>query len=316
MNVPVALIIFNRADTTARVLAEIAKARPAKLLVVADGPRADHPTDAEKCLAARATIDRVDWDCEVLTNYSEVNLGCGARPSSGLNWVFENVAEAIILEDDCLPHPTFFPFCAELLERYRDDERVMMVSGDNFQFGRKRTRYSYYFSRYTHTWGWATWRRAWRYFDREIKLWPALRETPWLLDTLGDERAAEYWGDLFDRMDQMPSVWDYQWAFACWSQSGLTILPNTNLISNIGWGEDATHTKLADNPSANIPTSEMLFPLAHPPYVVRDREADQFTFERLFSMTREMDLSQRVRQKLSGLMPAPMRKSISNLRTR
>lgn len=315
MNVPVALIIFNRADTTARVLAEIAKARPAKLLVVADGPRPDHPEDAEKCLATRAVIERVDWDCEVLTNYSEVNLGCGARPSSGLNWVFENVAEAIILEDDCLPHPTFFPFCAELLERYRDDERVMMISGDNFQFGRKRTHYSYYFSRYTHTWGWATWRRAWRYFDREIKLWPALRETPWLVDTLGDERAAEYWGDLFDRMQQMPSVWDYQWAFACWSQSGLTILPNTNLISNIGWGEEATHTKLADNPSANIPTSEMLFPLAHPPYVVRDREADQFTFERLFS-AREMDLSQRVRQKLSGLMPAPVRKSIANLRTR
>jgi hypothetical protein len=315
MNVPVALIIFNRADTTARVLAEIAKARPSKLLVIADGPRADHPDDAEKCLAARAAIDRVNWDCEVLTNYSEVNLGCGARPSSGLDWVFENVAEAIILEDDCLPHPTFFPFCAELLERHRDDERVMMISGDNFQFGRKRTQYSYYFSRYTHTWGWATWRRAWRYFDREIKLWPALRETPWLLDALGDERAADYWGQLFDRMEQMPSVWDYQWAFACWSQSGLTILPNTNLISNIGWGEDATHTKLADNPSANIPTSEMLFPLEHPPYVVRDREADQFTFERLFSI-REMDLSQRVRQKLSGLMPAPMRKSISNLRIR
>nr|MBA3765731.1 glycosyltransferase family 2 protein [Acidobacteriota bacterium] len=176
MNVPVALIIFNRADTTARVLAEIAKARPSKLLVIADGPRADHPDDAEKCLAARAAIDRVNWDCEVLTNYSEVNLGCGARPSSGLDWVFENVAEAIILEDDCLPHPTFFPFCAELLERHRDDERVMMISGDNFQFGRKRTQYSYYFSRYTHTWGWATWRRAWRYFDREIKLWPALRE--------------------------------------------------------------------------------------------------------------------------------------------
>lgn len=156
LKTPVAFLIFNRPDTTRRVFAEIAKARPPKLLVVADGPRADHPDDVEKCAAVRAIIDGIDWDCKVLTNYSDINLGCKRRVSSGLDWVFDTVEEAIILEDDCLPHPAFFRFCEEMLNKYRDDKRIAMISGDNFQFGRKRTEYSYYFSRYPHIWGWAS----------------------------------------------------------------------------------------------------------------------------------------------------------------
>src|SRR5512139_3287315 len=171
LKTPVAFIIFNRPDTAERVFAEIAKARPPKLLVVADGPRANRSGEAEKCAATRAIIDRVDWDCEVLTNFSDTNLGCKNRVSSGIDWVFEQVPEAIILEDDCLPHPTFFRFCEELLERYRDDERIGMISGDNFQLGQKRTDASYYFSRYNHIWGWASWRRAWRHYDREASAW-------------------------------------------------------------------------------------------------------------------------------------------------
>ena len=135
LKTPVAFIIFNRPDTTERVFAEIVKAKPPKLLVVGDGPRANREGDAAKVAAARAITKRVDWPCEVLTNFSEVNLGCKVRVSSGLDWVFEQVPEAIILEDDCLPHQTFFRFCEELLERYRDDQRIGMISGDNFQFG-------------------------------------------------------------------------------------------------------------------------------------------------------------------------------------
>jgi len=186
------------------------------LLVIADGPRADQPGEADNCLAARKVVEKVDWDCEVLTNYSEVNLGCGLRPASGIDWVFQNVEEAIILEDDCLPHPTFFQFCDELIDRYRDDERVMMISGDNFQEGKKRTSHSYYFSRYAHTWGWATWQRAWRFYDFDLKLWPELRETNWLLDTLGHEEPAAYWRATFDSLSNTSDVWDYQWTFACW----------------------------------------------------------------------------------------------------
>jgi hypothetical protein len=160
VNTPIAFFIFNRPDTTARVFEAIRQAQPSKLLVVADGPRSTRPGEAEKCAATRAIIDQVDWECEVLTNYSDVNLGCRHRVSSGLDWVFEQVEEAIILEDDCLPHPTFFRFCEELLEWYRHDHRIVAISGDNFQNGHQSGEFSYYFSRYVHIWGWATWRRG------------------------------------------------------------------------------------------------------------------------------------------------------------
>jgi hypothetical protein len=146
--------------------------------VIADGPGSGE--DLVKCEAARKIINQVSWDCEVLTNYSDVNLGCKKRISSGLDWVFKQCDEAIILEDDTLPHSTFFRFCSELLERYRDDQRVMMICGQNLQFGRKVNPYSYYFSRCPHIWGWATWRRAWNHFDLKMKSWPALRNTSWL----------------------------------------------------------------------------------------------------------------------------------------
>src|SRR6185369_14461868 len=167
LTTPVAFIIFNRPDTTEKVFAEIARARPPKLLVIADGPRAGRAGEADRCAATRAIIDRVDWDCKVLTNYSDVNLGCKNRVASGIDWVFEQVPEAIILEDDCLPDPTFFRFCEELLIRYREDERISQICGANFQFGRKRSNDSYYFSRYNHIWGWASWRRAWQHYDRK-----------------------------------------------------------------------------------------------------------------------------------------------------
>jgi hypothetical protein len=177
---PVAFIIFNRPQTTEAVFAEIARARPRQLLVIADGARTDHPDDSEKCSAARAVINRVNWDCDVSTNYAETNLGCKQRVSSGLDWVFGLVEKAIILEDDCLPEPTFFHFCQELLERYCDDWRVMHISGDNFQLGHRRSSDSYYFSRYSHVWGWATWQRAWKFYDVEMKLWPDFRDRNWL----------------------------------------------------------------------------------------------------------------------------------------
>jgi hypothetical protein len=270
-------------------------------LVIADGPRADRPGEPEKCAAARAVVENIDWDCEVLRNFSEVNLGCGTRPASGISWVFQNVEEAIILEDDCLPHPAFFRFCDELLERYRDDERVMMISGNNFQDGEKRTSDSYYFSRYAHTWGWATWRRAWQLYDFEIMSWPELRETNWLLDMLGDEQSAAFWRDTFDSLGKSPDIWDYQWTFACWAQNGLAILPNGNLVSNIGWGEEATHTRDRNNPAANLPTESLQFPLDHPAYMVRNRQADDYTFRKHFGGTTPT-LSRRVRGRVARLV--------------
>lgn len=278
LTTPVAFLIFNRPDTTARVFAEIARARPPKLLVVADGPRPDQPGEAEKCAAARAIVEQgISWPCEVLTNYSEINLGCKQRVSSGLDWVFNTVEEAIILEDDCLPHPTFFHFCGELLEKYRDDKRIMAVSGDNFQYGQKRTDDSYYFSRYNHIWGWASWRRAWQCYDIEMKLWSQVRDGGWLNDLLLDSTAVRYWAQIFQAAyEGRVQTWDYQWLFTCWMQNGLTALPNTNLVSNIGFGLEATHTS-GRSPFACIPVEPMSFPLKHPPFIIRDARADQFT---------------------------------------
>lgn len=170
VSTPVAFFIFNRPVLTEIVFEAIAKAKPKKLLVVADGPR--FAEEEEKCQKARAAvIDKINWECEVLTNFSDRNQGCKYRVSSGLDWVFSEVEEAIILEDDCLPAPSFFRFCETLLARYRDDERVMTISGDNFQLGNSRTEYSYYFSKYTHIWGWASWRRAWQHYDVDMKSW-------------------------------------------------------------------------------------------------------------------------------------------------
>jgi hypothetical protein len=283
---PLAFIVFNRVEPAQRVFAEIAKARPSHLLVIADGPRADHSDDAKLCSQVRSIVDRIDWDCKLSTNFSDSNLGCAARVSSGIDWVFENVEEAIFLEDDCLPDPSFFRYCDDLLESYRNDPRIMSISGDNFQFGRKRSEYSYYFSRFAHIWGWATWRRAWKHYDIRMSQWPLIRDGGWLNDILDDRSEAEYWTEVFERAYQgKTGTWDYQWMFACWLQSGLTILPNVNLISNIGFGVNATHTVTAGR-VAEMATESLSFPLAHPPIMVRDARADKQATRLFFQKSR------------------------------
>ncbi len=282
LTTPVAFIIFNRPDTTERVFAEIAKAKPPKLLVVGDGARISREGEAAKVAATRAIIDRVDWPCEVLTNFSETNLGCKQRVSSGLDWVFEQVEEAIILEDDCLPHPTFFRFCQELLEKYRDDQRVGMISGDNFQFGQTRNHDSYYFSKHVHIWGWATWRDKWQHsYDVELKKWPLVREGNWLQDMLGGRAKVRKWTKIFeDVYSGKIDTWDYQWVFANLVQGRVNVMPNVNLISNIGFGRaDATHT-LEQSDVADIPTCSMIFPLAHPCLIVANQVADDFKYRK------------------------------------
>jgi hypothetical protein len=280
LRVPVAFLIYKRPDTTARVFEAIRQARPHKLLIVADGPRPDHPGEVEQCAATRAIVEQIDWDCEVLRNYSDANLGCKQRVSSGLDWVFEQVEEAIILEDDCLPHPSFFRFCEELLDLYRPDERVMHISGNNFQFDRHRTNDSFYFSRYNHIWGWATWRRAWKHYDVSMSRWPELKQTGWL-DTLWRHRAtARYWERVFQSVyDGKIDTWDCQWTFACWASDALSILPDVNLVSNIGFGEDAHHTVDPNSRFANMLAHPMRFPLRRSNDVIVNQEADVFTFE-------------------------------------
>jgi hypothetical protein len=281
LRTPVALIIFNRPDLAAQVFAEIARAKPRRLFVFADGPRASRERDAELCAQARQVVERVDWDCEVTRDFSPVNLGPHHRIVSGLNAAFQEAEELIVLEDDCVPHPTFFRFCEELLEYYRDDERVMHIAGNHLRpETRRSTPYSYTFTRWNVSWGWATWRRAWRHFDLELRRWPELRETTFLAELLRDPPAEKEFRAIFDDLCNRPGQhdgWDYAWSFACWSQNGLTLTPSATLVGNEGFGPDATHFPgRPDDPRGRLRANAMTFPLVHPPCLVQDREVDDF----------------------------------------
>ncbi|MEA5452266.1 glycosyltransferase family 2 protein [Leptolyngbya sp. CCNP1308] len=280
---PVVLLIFRRPDLTALVFEAIRQAQPSKLLIVADGPR--NKDEVELCQQARAATDNVDWDCEVLRNYSGTNMGCRNRVSSGLTWAFEQVEEAIILEDDCLPHQSFFLYCETLLKHYRHDQRIMVVSGSNYQDGQKRTPYSYYFSKYNHCWGWATWRRAWKHWELNPQKWLEFRNDGFMQSICDNSHEEKYWTEIFNTLflEGKPNTWDYPWTFACWANNGLTVLPNVNLVSNLGFGEGATHTG-GDSNLAKMSVEEILS-ISHPPFVVQHKAADYYTFRHVFGGT-------------------------------
>ena len=279
LTTPVLFLIFNRPDTTKRVFEAVRKAKPPKLFVVADGPRPDRPGEWEKCQKVREIVTAVDWDCEVKTLFRDTNLGCKVGVSRAIDWFFQHVEEGIILEDDCLPTQSFFRFCQELLERYRYDERVMMISGNNFQFGRQCGSYSYYFTKYTHIWGWASWKRAWKFYDVNMNLWPEIKKKGLLKGLVNNPKEMNYWEQIFDRVHASKiDTWDYQWTFCCWVQNGLSVLPKVNLVSNIGLGIESTHTH-KDSPLANMPVLPMEFPLKHPPFLLCDSKADSITFK-------------------------------------
>ena len=302
---PVGFLIFNRPDLTEMTFSAIAQAKPKQLFVIADGPRPDRSGEAEKCEQARAIIQKVDWDCEVLTNFSDVNLGCGRREASGFDWVFSQVEEAIFLEDDTFPAPSFFSYCEAMLERYRCDTRIMHISGDN-SANQGRTSDTYYFSTYIHGWGWASWRRAWQYYDYQMKTWPQFKRSGSLEQIFEDYYEQKYWVNIFNQMHEDPQVidtWDYQWIYACWSQGGLAITPNENLISNVGFNrEDAAHTK-GDSPRAKLLVGT-IEEIRHPHFVVRHREADCHSFDNIFGgkAMREQDKPlAKLRSKLSSI---------------
>jgi hypothetical protein len=278
LRTPVAFLIFNRPDTTATVFAAIAKARPATLLVVADGPRVTRRGEEALCAAARAVISQVDWPCQVLTNFSDRNLGCRRRVSSGIDWVFSLVEEAIFLEDDCLPDPSFFPFCEQMLDRFRSDSRVMHIGGTNFQGAARVSGESYYFSRHVHVWGWASWRRAWHHYDVDMGAWTWARATGRVSDILSTPMERRVLTPLFDRVARGEiDTWDTQWTVACRAQNALSVVPSQNLVSNIGFRGDATHTSDSGHPVATMRTVPLAQPLTHPAYALADSAADERT---------------------------------------
>jgi hypothetical protein len=278
---PVVLLLFRRPECTARVFERIRRARPPVLYLVADGPRG--ADDEEGCERARAAVARVDWPCEVRRDYAAGNLGLRERVVSGLGFVFGECERAVVLEDDCLPDPTFFDYCDAVLERWKDDERVMQVGGFSVQRGGAPTPASYYFSKYALPWGWASWARAWRHYDPSIASWPALRDGGWADAWFDGELERSYWTGVFDAVHagRIASTWDYAWSYACWAQGGLSAVPWASLIRNVGWGPGATHTH-GTVPLAEIDAVPLPLPVVHPTAVSRHRAADLYTFDHYY----------------------------------
>lgn len=281
---PVAFFIFNRPENTERVFREIARVKPAILLIVGDGPRENHSEDKLKVKLTREIITRIDWPCDLKTNFSEINLGCKIRVSSGLDWVFKEVENAIILEDDCLPDPSFFRFAQELLERYRNDQRVGMIGGNSFNFGSQNGNASYFFSKFPNIWGWATWRDRWQNdYDVQIRDWPKNRELETFLRSFKSNREKRFWTKIFDEVYRGDiDTWDYQLVLASLMNQRLCILPTVNLISNIGAGIEATHTKTKSK-EFYTSVSKMEFPLSHPPFFSINTNYDKKNFNAFIS---------------------------------
>jgi hypothetical protein len=274
----VAMIIFNRPRHTAQSFECVRAQQPTKLFIIADGPRLDQPGDQQKCEDARAIVEQIDWPCEVHRNYAEQNMGLKQRVSSGLDWVFDQVESAIILEDDCVPHPDFFGYCQDLLDRYKHDNRIWVVTGNNFQQGKRRGDASYYFSKFGHCWGWASWRRAWQQFDGDIAFWPTWKSSPDWEKKMPDPLERQYWIEILDRAyaGKIDS-WGYPWLATLWFHGALTAIPQVNLVTNIGVGPDGTHTfALEDEPG--IPVKPLGI-LTHPLEIKQNTVADQYFFD-------------------------------------
>lgn len=286
---PVAFIIFNRPKETQLVFNEIRKVKPLKLFIICDGPRINKIGEVDVVARVRSIVDKVDWNCEVKLNYSNINLGCKLRVSSGLNWVFENTDEAIILEDDCMPDISFFYYCQELLAKYRCDDRVMGITGDNFISNDLNFTDSYFFSSYMNIWGWATWRRAWDFYKVDIPdNGPIFFKNLMNSRSFLSSRAIKYWSLMLSHFNLRDmDTWDYQWSYAIWSNSGLVCTPSKNLISNIGFTDTATHTKTGDPLRENLPTSEMKFPLSHPNLLNVNVRADNILENKIFRIKPE-----------------------------
>ncbi|MGA7750965.1 MAG: glycosyltransferase family 2 protein [Gallionella sp.] len=305
LNTPVAIFTFNRPQLTERLLGILAQVKPRRILVVSDGPRSHVASDAEKCMVVRRLFDNLDWECRVERNFAESNMGSFPRNSSGLNWVFDQVEEAIILEDDCMPDLSFFPYCEELLERYRDDSRVGLISGNNFlRQSADQKKPSYFFSSYPMTWGWASWRRTWHQVDLNMPYWPQFRDSGKLRQAVFSSSEARYWQSIYDAIleRRMNNAWDYQLILACLKFNLLTIVPSVNLVSNVGFGLDSTHSQGANNLVDNVPAHGLKFPLVHPDKVQASKRLGYRIFRRRFHEYWWFRLAKRISSRLYHLL--------------
>jgi hypothetical protein len=281
---PVLFLVFNRPDTTRRVFQQIKAAKPVRLYISGDGPRPEKPSDLLLCTEVRNIVSDIDWDCSVHSMFNDENKGCKLAVSSAIEWFFSQEEEGIILEDDCLPAPSFFYFCDQLLEKYRSDNRIFSITGSNAQNGQIRGSASYYFSQLSNIWGWASWRRIWKLYDRDLNRYSEESANHFLKNNFQDPLLTDFWLDIFKRLKKKEiDTWDQQFQLMTFFENGLCITPNVNLISNIGFGGDATHTFSPQEYSANKSTGE-ISDIQHPSEMSPDKEADYFLFSHEFKL--------------------------------
>jgi len=299
LETPILLILFNRPNYTRNVINAMRLVKPRKVYLAADGPRPERPEDQARCEATReAALQAIDWDCEVKMRFQDQNLGCGQNPSQAITWLLEEEPFGIILEDDCIPNESFFYFCEYFLKKFEYDERVWMVSGTNMTHQWKPEQWDYFYSLIGSTWGWATWRRAWQQYDYYMANWanPRVQELmrnmfePLVYKVISMEFQYTYEGYY------KGSVWDFQWNFTRIMNNGLTVMPAYNLVSNVGFGEEATHTK-GEGKIAKIPRTDLEFPLRENPIFVPD-----FEFDRVISFADDQRLWNRATRKLNTLV--------------
>jgi hypothetical protein len=283
--IPVLFLVFNRPNSTQEVFNEIKKYMPSKLFIAIDGPRESIIEDKEAIEKVKKIIfDDISWDCELHTLIREKNLGCGRAVSLAINWFFENVEEGIILEDDCLPRIEFFLFCSEMLAKYRNNKNITHISGSNFQLGKFRGKADYYFSNYTHVWGWATWKRAWTHYDFEMKKYLNNQE-------LNNNMYKYLPKNLLDAVYQQKiDTWDVQLFYTNFINNHLSIIPQTNLIKNIGFTQSATHTTSVPNYLSKMEYKILEFPLKHPHKIIVDTQADIFTAKKIFKINNSKNI--------------------------
>ena len=283
---PILLIAWRRPSSTKLVLDQIRKAAPKHLYIACDGPSVERPGEKDKVLAVRELIRAsIDWPCEIKTLYSDFNQGCRVGVSSAISWFFKHEEEGIILEDDCVPHPDFFAYCDELLDRYRNDTRIWWISGTNARLDSIRSDESYLVSRYGLCWGWATWRTRWAHYDRDLLSLSSFLKSHGFDSLFSDRRQAHFWKKQLIRLrdSQHLDTWDYQWSYTCLINGGLSVVPSSNLVSNIGFDQDATHTKNSYGALCTQATQSIM-PLRHPEFLLPDPLVDLETFNTICSV--------------------------------
>lgn len=271
---PVLFLLFNRPQVTAHVFDEIRKQKPKYLFIAADGPRENNINDARFCVETRAVVSKIDWDCEVKTLFSDENMGCGKAVAAGITWFFEHVEAGIILEDDCMPNSSFFTYCEAMLNTFRDNQEVMMVCGTSYQ-PKPLNSDSYYFSRYPHVWGWATWKRAWAQYDLSLGAVSVEKRAAVINRVFANKRERRFWENNLDMIVNGLDTWDYQWMYWIWENNGVCIIPWRNMIANIGFGADSSHTHDENSGQSKMTQYEMLT-IRHPKTIAVNQKADSY----------------------------------------